>query len=175
MTFEFTAEYQRLAFDEGPLSGLEVIVRWPSTEASIELENLPASFDGRLTPFRSALEALARLLVSWNLTENGQPVPCSRDEFFLRSSGFTAMVFARWAKDTRTLLAPPVEQEETAQNVDEFDPATVPFEVLSSVPTEPPSAGRRPAPRKRTARKRPPVKASSARTQNRSEGVEAVG
>lgn len=137
MSFEYPPATARLSFDDGPLTGLKVVVRSPSTDAQFALENMPASYDGRLSPFRPAMEALAALLVSWNLTEGGQPVPCDRAQFFLRGAGFTSTVFGRWAVETRELLAQAASSAQIRPSVDEGE---IPMTVLSSVPEFDPSA-----------------------------------
>lgn len=171
MTFEYTPGLYRMVFDDGPLAGLEVSVRQAGAEALIAVEELPP-FDGRWGPYRGALDALGALLIGWNLTEAGQPVPCNRDELVRRDPGFVIGVLARWVSDVRSALVSDVAVEDVAEP-DGFDEAEIPMTVLPSVRAlEPASAVRQPAPRKAAARKRAPAKAAR---ENRSEGVEAAG
>lgn len=168
MSFEYPTLGYNLRIDAGPCAGLEIQLRSAGAEACLAVEQLPAVIDTRLTPVQECIEAFCRLLLAWNVTEGGQPVPCTREQFLMRSKTFVLSALGKWVYDVRADLvreardhaaalvaqqAAPAPESTTVE--DRFDESSIPMETLTSVRRPGPASGKaQRAPRKRTAPKR---------------------
>lgn len=131
MGFELAPSWYWLTFDDGPLAGLEVRVRSAGTEAVMAIEEAPTVTLGTLHLVRPLMESFARLLIGWNLTEDGREVPCNRDEFALRDPSFVLMILNKWSQDVRDAINP--SGVEDSDDSDEFDEADLPMMPLEAV------------------------------------------
>lgn len=127
MGFEYQGGVHRIAFDDGPLTGLEVYVRSAGAEAVIAVQRL-RDLNGELAAFGECIEVFARLLIQWNLTEGGVAVPCNRDELMLRNTGLVIELFQRWVLDVRKAISPDDVTED-----EEFDESELPMVSLEAV------------------------------------------
>lgn len=101
--FEAPRTIYKLDFEGTDLDGLEVRMRAgklgelldPSNIADFEIdEENPTAED--IKAIRAKFEMIADYLVSWNLTENGVPVPATVEGVMRQEPDFVGQIFAAW-------------------------------------------------------------------------------
>lgn len=104
MGFEAPATVYQLDFADTEYAGLEVAVRATTIDQFLHVQDL---LDGSDTPkgMRQVFGAFAELLVSWNVTKDGTPVPMTLDGLLGLEEPFVTAIILAWQR--RILQAPP--------------------------------------------------------------------
>ena len=75
--FEPKPKLYELVWGDGPYEGLEITLKGVSTAAFLEMGEMADAMGDppKPAPTRTLLRRFARLLVEWNITSGGEPVP----------------------------------------------------------------------------------------------------
>lgn len=116
-----------LAWEEGDLAGLEIVIRSLSLAQFFEMQDKSDEDGGVL---RSISESFARALRSWNLEDDdGQPVPPDLAGLLSQDMEFVQEVVVAWQ---RAMSGAGVPKDGTSSSGEPFPVASLPMEVLSA-------------------------------------------
>lgn len=145
MGFEYRRTVYKLKFADADLEGLEVIARGTTINGLLKLISVGAELDGLgedATPaeLREKLPAMfapfAKVLVSWNLEEDGKPVPATLEGLMDQEVPFVARIIESYVAGVSQ--APPPLPGRSAAGATGPDPAE------SSIPMTPAGSGSEP-------------------------------
>ncbi len=132
MPYNHDRQRVRIRFDTpDPLAGLTMILWTASVDDYIRIGKIED--DGDLTPARveTLCEAMGPMLVEWDLTQNGEPVPANTAGLRSLSVPLAVRLAGEWlsavAKVPGPLEQPSPDGEPSAE-------ASLPMEVLSPSP-----------------------------------------
>lgn len=137
MGFEVTRTVFVLQFEDPKWEGLEVKTRKPSMGkqfdmmkyrqlAQINTESLSGADTEKL---RELFEFFAGFLDSWNLTDNGVPVPCTAESLLDQEDDFILAVLNAWMGAVSKVPDP---LEPRSNGGGQLEVASIPTETLSA-------------------------------------------
>lgn len=141
MGFETPRRVLKLAFDDPELDGLEVKVRSVSLDRYLgfadfgrlaELRTRAMTSDDRALVARM-FDEFADALVEWNLTEDGEPVPATRQGVRDQDAEFMTTVVLAWITALIGVSAP-LDSSSTGGPPSEALELSIPMEPLSALP-----------------------------------------
>lgn len=126
----------KLKFTDPEMDGLEVRAGTTSMEGLLKIASLQDEFKPGQKQFSvddlkkvmPVFEFFAGALIDWNLTEDGEPVPCTVEGLLSQDPEFIMQVVSAWAEAVGGASAPlgPPSQGGT-----QFPVAQIPMETLS--------------------------------------------
>lgn len=101
MDFEAPETIYKLDFSDTQYTGLEIAVRGTTIDELLQLETLMEDPE----KVRHLFEAFAGLIVSWNVTRKGEPVPMTAQGLRSLEDSFVMAVISAWYRSV--VQAPP--------------------------------------------------------------------
>lgn len=125
-----------LKFEDPAMEGLVVRARKPSMGRQLDmmrfrdLANASPEELSQRSPeeFHSLLSFFIGFLDSWNLTENGVPVPCNIDGLLDQEDELIGAIISAWVEAVSTVSTP---LEEKSRNGWQSEVVSIPTETLS--------------------------------------------
>lgn len=136
MGFERRRKTFRLDFTGTDLEGLEMDMLGMTISEMLEMDNLQATAAAG-TPAEQKqkaielLEFISSKVVSWNLTENGEPVPVSKEALMELDSADFWLAAARWREAAEGVPAP---LEQRSNGGKRWEGAPIPMDMSSVNP-----------------------------------------
>lgn len=120
----------RLVFEDPEYEGLEVVTRRVPLETFLRLARLQDSSGidevaGLINDFAEAA------LVSWNLEQNGEPIPVTAEAFRSQDFEFAMVIIRAWLN---AVAAVPVPLDKPSQNGESPAELSIPMVPLSGSP-----------------------------------------
>lgn len=140
-SFEAPQTVAELVFEEDKYKNLRIEVRLGTLDEMFEFDraataiNAAKDVDAVEKAFRYRNDLLVRMLVSWNLTRAGEPIPITVDEIGRLEAAFVTRMIGAWRSTLLGVPAPldkPSKPGETPSDEVESTLMAIPSESLAS-------------------------------------------
>lgn len=127
MAFQRKRKVYKLDFEGTEYEGLVVKVRGLTTGEYLELVTLTATADASESETEKLLKLLATHLVSWNLQEDGEPIPATFEGVKSNDLAMNTAIIDAW---TSSMVNVPAGTEKKSLPGDSSLVASIPTEIL---------------------------------------------
>lgn len=98
--FQPKPKLYELIWGDGDYAGLEVTAKGVSTQAFLEIHKLAEGMGDqpKAGEIEKLLQRFSKLLVEWNITEDGKPVPADYEHLGALDVDLSMEIFSRWSQ-----------------------------------------------------------------------------